>query len=114
MLLAVTPTWLRLVRTTDRVDLREHIVEVSRGWIFGGALMGSGADLDGAVPAAVRTILRIDEPVRSSRSELSASAATTTFVGSMLPGQHQVRNTASPQGLGRTLRIVGRTRAVRQ
>lgn len=82
------PTWLRSVRTTDRVDLRERVVEVARGWVFGGALVGSGADLDGVVPAAVRTILRIDQPVRSSTSELSQSAANTTLVGSMLPGQH--------------------------
>jgi hypothetical protein len=79
------------VRTTDRVDLRERVAEVGRGWVFGGALVGSGADLDGAVPAAVRTILRIDQPVRSSTSELSTSAANTTLVGSMLPGQQQVQ-----------------------
>jgi hypothetical protein len=48
-------------------------------------------DLDGAVPAAVRTILRIGKPVRSSTSELSASATNTTLVGSMLAGQHLVQ-----------------------
>ena len=73
------------------MDLRERVVEVGRGRVFGGALVGSGADLDGAVPAAGRTTLRIDQPVRSSTSELSASAANTTLVGSMLPGEHQVQ-----------------------
>lgn len=98
------------MRTTDRVDLRERAVEVGRGWVFGGALVASDADLDGAVPAAGRTILQIDQPVWSSTSELSASAANTTLVGSMLPSQHQVQeHRVAPRGLGRTPRVVGRT-----
>jgi hypothetical protein len=79
-----------LVHTTDRMDFHERVVEVAGGWSL--AVLGSsGADLDGAARAAVRTILRIDQPVRSSASGLPASVATTTLVGSALAAQHHLQ-----------------------
>jgi hypothetical protein len=60
------------------LDEGQGVAQVGLERVLGGEDVLAGADLDGAVAAAVRTNRLMDQPVRSSMNLVTARAANTT------------------------------------